>query len=227
MLHQQGLDDLHFDQRASYSEHALAREWFQHPPKLPTQEEVDVFAESLRDDVIPAKIKQLVERAEFLIQQRKDGLSKVERDVESGKFKNDRDPEFSQYFWTYLVNTQYEEFFHIQRWLKYFFKLVEMATKTPVMVQRPVREDDLTEERIAKAKEYPLTELYDGELRHTFGKLMGNCPFHEEKTPSFVIFENDNHFYCFGCHVWGDAIDFYMKTHNTNLADAVKALENG
>lgn len=37
------------------------------------------------------------------------------------------------------------------------------------------------------------------------------CPFHEEKTPSFVYYEDTDKFYCFGCTESGDGITFLIK----------------
>lgn len=39
------------------------------------------------------------------------------------------------------------------------------------------------------------------------GILKGLCPFHSEKTPSFVIYIEDQHYKCFGCDAYGDALD--------------------
>ncbi len=74
----------------------------------------------------------------------------------------------------------------------------------------------ITDEMIARAKESPIEDMYDGQLR----RGTGLCPFHEEKTPSFNI--KNNKFNCFGCGEHGDAIDFYMKTNNCNFIQAVK-----
>ena len=40
------------------------------------------------------------------------------------------------------------------------------------------------------------------------------CPFHLEKTPSFVIYEDTQSFYCFGCGAGGDVITFIMRIEN-------------
>lgn len=57
------------------------------------------------------------------------------------------------------------------------------------------------------------------------GKLfVGTCPFHADSTPSMKIFPNNNSFYCFGCHVGGDAISFIQKLHGMNFIDACKYL---
>jgi DNA primase len=48
-----------------------------------------------------------------------------------------------------------------------------------------------------------LTELKPQGLR-----LVGRCMLHEEKTPSFTVFENQS-FYCFGCGAWGDVVSLH------------------
>ncbi len=45
------------------------------------------------------------------------------------------------------------------------------------------------------------------------------CPFHEEKTPSFTIYEDD-HYHCFGCGAHGDAIDFLRRIEGLSFAEA-------
>ena len=37
------------------------------------------------------------------------------------------------------------------------------------------------------------------------------CPFHDEKSPSFVIARADTHYHCYGCSAHGDAISFLMN----------------
>ncbi len=51
-----------------------------------------------------------------------------------------------------------------------------------------------------------------------------SCPFHSEKTPSMVIYEDTQSFYCFGCGVGGDIITFIEKIENLSYVDAVKLL---
>ncbi len=50
------------------------------------------------------------------------------------------------------------------------------------------------------------------------------CPFHREKTPSFVIYPENQSFYCFGCGAGGDAISFVMKAENLDYPDAIRFL---
>ncbi|HYZ64344.1 MAG TPA: CHC2 zinc finger domain-containing protein, partial [Acetobacteraceae bacterium] len=46
----------------------------------------------------------------------------------------------------------------------------------------------------------------------------GCCPFHEEKSPSFYVYED--HFHCFGCGEHGDAITFVMRSTGTSFPEA-------
>lgn len=48
------------------------------------------------------------------------------------------------------------------------------------------------------------------------------CPFHHEKTPSFVVTPSKQMFYCFGCKEHGNAIDFVMKFKNLGFVEAVE-----
>ncbi len=50
----------------------------------------------------------------------------------------------------------------------------------------------------------------------------GCCPFHNEKTPSFYVYDDGYH--CFGCGAHGDAIGFVMQTRGGSFIDAVQAL---
>lgn len=82
----------------------------------------------------------------------------------------------------------------------------------------------ITDEDIARAKEKPIVELYEGKL---FGnkRKYGLCPFHNENSPSFYIFP-DNRFHCFGCQVGGTSIDFVMKRDGVDFIGAVKVLRD-
>ncbi|MDR3208123.1 MAG: DNA primase [Oscillospiraceae bacterium] len=62
------------------------------------------------------------------------------------------------------------------------------------------------------------------ELKKQGGRLVGLCPFHSEKTPSFSVSPDKQLFYCFGCGAGGGAIQFAMRMENLPFADAVRAL---
>lgn len=52
----------------------------------------------------------------------------------------------------------------------------------------------------------------------------GCCPFHNEKSPSFYVYEDGYH--CFGCGAHGDAISFVMQTSGASFPEAVQSLAN-
>ena len=62
---------------------------------------------------------------------------------------------------------------------------------------------------------------------HQAGKnLIGLCPFHDEKTPSFSVNEEKQFFYCFGCHRSGNVFQFLMELKHIDFVDAVKEIAN-
>ena len=61
------------------------------------------------------------------------------------------------------------------------------------------------------------------ELKKQGSRLVGPCPFHAEKTPSFFVFP-DNRFKCFGCGESGDVIDFTQKLYGLSFQDALRHL---
>lgn len=61
-------------------------------------------------------------------------------------------------------------------------------------------------------------------LRKRGNTSVGLCPFHNEKTPSFTVYNDTQSFYCFGCGAGGDAIGFVKKIENLDYIDAVKLL---
>ena len=57
------------------------------------------------------------------------------------------------------------------------------------------------------------------------GSLMkGLCPFHSERSPSFMVYPSDNSFYCFGCGAGGNAITFVKRAENLDFEDAIEFL---
>lgn len=61
-------------------------------------------------------------------------------------------------------------------------------------------------------------------LKRRGATLVGLCPFHNEKTPSFTVYPETQSFYCFGCGAGGDAVGFLRKIENLDYMDAVKSL---
>ncbi len=62
------------------------------------------------------------------------------------------------------------------------------------------------------------------QLRRRGRTYTGLCPFHSEKTPSFVVYPETTSFYCFGCGAGGDAITFIKRLNNLDYVEAVRFL---
>ena len=63
-------------------------------------------------------------------------------------------------------------------------------------------------------------------LKKAGANYKGCCPFHHEKTPSFMVSPEKGIYKCFGCGEGGDVIAFVMKTQNMNFVEALEYLAN-
>ena len=62
------------------------------------------------------------------------------------------------------------------------------------------------------------------QLKKAGSNFKGLCPFHNEKTPSFVVSESKQYFTCFGCSASGDVIEFVKRYYNLEFGEAVDKL---
>ncbi len=61
-------------------------------------------------------------------------------------------------------------------------------------------------------------------LKNAGSNMVGLCPFHSEKSPSFTVFSATESFYCFGCGTGGDVATFIMKMENVDYPAALELL---
>lgn len=71
-----------------------------------------------------------------------------------------------------------------------------------------------------------ITDIVGGyvQLKNTGKNLKGLCPFHKEKTPSFIVSEDIQRYKCFGCGKTGDIFNFIMEMEGVNFAESAKIL---
>lgn len=62
------------------------------------------------------------------------------------------------------------------------------------------------------------------ELKKTGANYKANCPFHHEKTPSFIVSPAKQIFHCFGCSKGGDAIKFVQDYEKLNYPEALEKI---
>ena len=61
-------------------------------------------------------------------------------------------------------------------------------------------------------------------LKRAGRNFKANCPFHHEKTPSFVVNPDKQIFHCFGCGVGGNAITFMMHQERIEFPEAIRMI---
>ncbi|MCI8386770.1 MAG: DNA primase [Acutalibacter sp.] len=61
-------------------------------------------------------------------------------------------------------------------------------------------------------------------LKRRGKNLVGLCPFHSEKSPSFNVYPGNNSYYCFGCGKGGGVINFVMEAERLDFVEAVRWL---
>ncbi len=64
----------------------------------------------------------------------------------------------------------------------------------------------------------------DVNLQRVGSQFRANCPFHQEKTPSFYVTPSMQRYKCFGCGVSGDVVTFLMEYRNLPFIDALREL---
>ncbi len=64
------------------------------------------------------------------------------------------------------------------------------------------------------------------QLKPSGANFKALCPFHEEKTPSFMVSREKQFYHCFGCHESGDIFTFIQKMENVEFSEALKILAN-
>lgn len=62
------------------------------------------------------------------------------------------------------------------------------------------------------------------QLAESGGKYWACCPFHDEKTPSFMIDPQKQTFKCFSCGISGDVVDFVQMIEKTDKKGAIELL---
>ena len=83
--------------------------------------------------------------------------------------------------------------------------------------------DDIVQEVIALNDIVAVVSGYI-KLTQRSGNFFGQCPFHNEDTPSLCVSQDKQIFYCFGCNTGGSVLSFIMKIENVSFRDGLKFL---
>ncbi len=80
----------------------------------------------------------------------------------------------------------------------------------------------------ALKQRHPLGDVVEAagvELRGRGRVRQGLCPLHEETAGSFTVYADTQRWYCFGCGLGGDVLDFIQRTDGVDLPEAIRRLE--
>jgi DNA primase len=127
-------------------------------------------------------------------------------------------------------------FIRLKRGPDKFVRLLEAAqpTKPLARQERPQRKvvqgtDSLLAKRIQHIKTaMPIAEVIGQyvDLRRSGRRLKGCCPFHDDHTPSFMVYPDSERFHCFGCRVHGDVINFVQQIEGISFNQALEILDS-
>ena len=79
-------------------------------------------------------------------------------------------------------------------------------------------------ERVKEASDIVEVISAHTDLRRQGSRMVGLCPFHEERTPSFSVEPTEKLYHCFGCGVGGDVIKFVEEKEGVGFGEAVELL---
>lgn len=187
----------------------LERKYKQLSPKLTDGELLSIFPEA--KDIIPEKFKEWHTKKEKII-------SIIKTDLE---FLKERMKPENYWFGREVIKVWLgDEFLNIERHLVRLKRLLSVA-------EGRAPKGRFTEEQTQQALAVPIETLVHQSLRKSGKALIGLCPFHNEKHPSFYIYPESNSFYCYGCQKGGDVIQFIILSQNCSFTEAIDYLIGG
>lgn len=185
----------------------LEKEWRKSLPRFTDKELLEIFPEVKA--IIPEKIAELAERRNRFFDTIKKELTVIKHRVTD---------EFSQWFWREWIKVnEGEELLKIDGQISRLRGLLSVA-------KGRVPKGRLTEEQIQRALAVPIENLIGQPLRKSGGALVGLCPFHPEKHPSFYVYPETNSCWCYGCNQGGNVINFVRLLYGHSFKEAVQYL---
>ncbi len=187
----------------------LEKEWRSSQSRYTEKELLKIFPEV--KEIIPEKIQELEEAREKLFNIIKNKITII-------KHKNLDD--FSYWFWREYIKIFYgRDMKEIDREIIRLKRLLSISKGKKI-------KGIIDEEEIRKALSVPIEDLINQQFKKKGKVLVGLCPLHNEKTPSFYVYPESNSFYCFGCKQGGNNINLIKSLYNYSFKEAVKHITN-
>jgi len=185
----------------------LEKEWRESEPRLTDKEWLEVFPEF--KEKIPFRIEEL----------KKEKLCKLDIIEKGLTFIRDKtNDEISRWFWKeWLKVTEGQELLEIEQEIARLERLSMIENGQKLKGQ-------MTKDQIQQALAVPIESLIKQPLQKSGKALVGLCPFHQEKHPSFFVYPDANSFYCYGCNQGGNVINFVRLLYGYSFKEAIKYL---
>ena len=186
----------------------FGKQWFASFPKFPENELLEIFPEVKH--VIAEKIN--------------------EWEQESARFLDSIKSELASIFKTSDI---------VERWIKReILKItcekglaeierhISRLKRLQFRAKGKVPKGQLTDDQIQLARAVPIENIVNQHFRKSGKTLIGLCPLHNEKSPSFYIYKKENRCWCYGCNQGGDSISFIRLLNGYSFKRAVQYLTN-
>lgn len=185
----------------------LEQKWRKSMPRFAEKELLEIFPEA--KSIVEEKIRELEEIKSIQLEAVKRRLAIV---------KYNESDDFSKWF--------FREWIKIDSGQKLVQTENQIARLKRVIStsQNYTPENWITDMQIQRALEVPIESLIDQPLRKSGKTLVGLCPLHNEKHPSFYIYLETNSCWCFGCNQGGNSINFVRLLQGFGFPEAVRYL---
>ncbi len=199
------------DEKESVAIKGLEEDWRKSQIYYSDKELLKIFPEA--KEIIPEKIKECEKERKQLMTIIGKQLTLIKQKITD---------EFSQWFWREWVKTnEAEKVLKIDEHVARLKRLIQVS-KGRLSTNRGVNQEQIQRAEISPIENIALRSGI--KLRKIGKKLVGHCPFHQEKNPSFYIYPESNSFYCFGCQKGGNVIVFVKLLYGNSFPEAVKWL---
>ena len=187
----------------------LEKQWEDSLPRLTDKELLDIFPEA--KIVIPLKIKEWEKESHKVISIIKNKL----------RFAYKKSAPENHWFWREIIKQLDGE-----RLVESQKHLMRLRRQLTIAQDRKPKDGAITEARIQQALTVSLVDIAAQrmKLRRNGKTLVGLCPFHNERKPSFHIYHANNSFYCYGCQKGGNVINFVRELEGLSFREAIKYL---
>ncbi|MFA6096850.1 MAG: CHC2 zinc finger domain-containing protein [Candidatus Paceibacterota bacterium] len=185
----------------------LEQKWRKSMPKFAERELLEIFPEA--KSIVEQKIVEL------------EGIKKIQLEAIKNRLaivKHNKSDDFSKWF--------FREWIKIDAGQKLVQTENQIARlKRVISTSRNYTPKNwITDIQIQRALEVPIESLVDQPLRKSGKTLVGLCPLHNEKHPSFYVYLETNSCWCFGCNHGGNSINFIRLLKGFGFPEAVRYL---